>query len=149
LRTINLIVRGLPNLVLRSMQNFECAYTLWNDLEKHYPNYSLKSLDEILHKTIAFHKMKPNDPNFDKHFLELRDLMRAKGDVRTISNIIIEAIRIHSLDHCHAHVTNEVDDIGDQENDDIGEHGYYDESGDEYEKIMQNFSLMANTRKDY
>lgn len=33
LRPVNLIVRGLPDLVLRSMQNFECSYTLWNDLE--------------------------------------------------------------------------------------------------------------------
>ena len=105
LRTVNLIVRSLPNLVLRSMQNFECAYTLWKDLEKRYPNYSLKSLDEILHKTIAFHKIKPNDPNFDKYLLELRDLMRAKGDIRTISNIIIETIRVHSLEQlsCSCH----------------------------------------------
>ena len=38
LRTVNLIVRGLPNLVLRCMQNFRCAYTLWNYLEKRYPD---------------------------------------------------------------------------------------------------------------
>jgi hypothetical protein len=34
LRTINLIIRGLPKIVLECMQNFECAYTLWHDLEK-------------------------------------------------------------------------------------------------------------------
>ena len=131
LRTVNLIIRGLPNLVLRSMQHFECAYTLWKDLEKRYPNYSLKSLDEILHKTIAFHKIKPNDPNFDKYLFELRNLMRAKGDVRTISNIITEAIQTHSLEQCHTHVTNGFDDLGDQHDDDISGDEYYDESDDE------------------
>src|SRR3989337_4058848 len=110
------------------MQNFECAYTLWHDLEKRYPNYSLKSLDEILHKAVAFHKMSPNDPKFDDRLFELRDLMRAKGDVRTISNIIMEAIRIHKLEHCHDHETNEFIALGDDhmhvnDNDDV-EHGY-------------------------
>ena len=57
LRTVNLIVRALPRNVLNQMKNFECAYTLWNDLEKRYPSYSLCNLDEILHKTIVFHKM--------------------------------------------------------------------------------------------
>jgi hypothetical protein len=90
------------------MQNFECAYTVWNDLEKRYPDYTLKNLDEILHKTIAFHKMKPSDPNFDDCLFELRDLMRAKGDVGTISDIIIEAIRIHNPKHGHYHETNEL-----------------------------------------
>ena len=56
------------------------------------PNYSLKNLDEILHKTIDFHKMKASDPEFDDCLFELRDLIRAKGDVRTINNIIIGAI---------------------------------------------------------
>ena len=54
LRIVNLIIRGLPKIVLGCMQNFECAYTLWKDLGKRCPNYSLKNLDEILHKTIAF-----------------------------------------------------------------------------------------------
>jgi hypothetical protein len=151
LRTVNLIIRGLPKIVLGCMQNFECAYTLWHDLEKRYPNYSLKNLDEILHKTIAFHKMKPSDPNFDNCLFELRDLMRAKGDVRTISNIITEAVRIHKLDHCHE--TNEFIALGDDHihvDDDL-EHGYYDEDEEfdvEFEKTMRNVSLMANLR-DY
>ena len=45
LRTVNLIVRALPRNVLNQMKNFACAYTLWNDLEKQYPNYSLSNLD--------------------------------------------------------------------------------------------------------
>jgi hypothetical protein len=147
LRTINLIIKGLPRIVLECIQNFECAYTLWHDLEKRYPNHSLKNLDEILHKTIAFHKMKPSNPNFDNCLFELRDLMRAKGDVRTISNIITEAIRIHKLDHCHE--TNEFIALGDDHihvDDDL-EHGYYDEDEEfdiEFEKTMRNLSLMAN-----
>ena len=105
----------------------------------------------ILHNTIAFHKIKPNDPNFDKYLFELRDLMRAKGDVRTISNIIIETIRVHSLEHCHAHIPNEFDGLGDQHDDDVSEHGYYDDSDDdeEFEKTMRNLSLMANLQRDY
>ena len=149
LRTINLIIRGLPKIVLGCMQNFEYAYTLWNDLEKRYPDYSLKNLDEILHKTIAFHKMKPSDSNFDDFLFELRDLMRAEGDVRTITNIITEAIRIHKLEHCHE--TNESIALGDDrihvDDDDDVEHGYYDEDEEfdiEYEKTMRNLSLMAN-----
>ena len=105
-RTVNLIIRGLPKIVLDQMKNFECAYTLWNDLEKRYPSYSLSNLDEILHKTLVFHKMMPNDPMFDDFLFELRDLMRAKGDVITINNIIVEAIRIHNLEHCHDHDPN-------------------------------------------
>jgi hypothetical protein len=154
LRTINLIIRGLPKVVLSCMQNFECAYTLWNDLEKRYPDYSLKNLDEILHKTIAFHKMKPSDPNFDDCLFELRDLMRAKGEVRTISNIITEAIRIHKVEQCHDHESNEFIALGDDhihvENDDV-KHGYYDEDEEldiEFEKTMRNLSLMANLQ-DY
>ena len=34
LRIINLIIRGLPKVMVACMQNFECAYTLWKDLEK-------------------------------------------------------------------------------------------------------------------
>ena len=34
LRTVNLIIRGLPKIVLGCMQNFACAYTLWHDLKK-------------------------------------------------------------------------------------------------------------------
>ena len=87
LRTVNLIIRGLPRNVLVCLQNFECAYTIWNYLEECFSNYSLKNLNEILHKSIAFHKVKPSDPKFDECLFELRDLMRAKGDVGTISNI--------------------------------------------------------------
>ena len=154
LRTVNLIIRGLPRILFDQMRNFECAYTLWNDLEKRYLNYSLKNLDVILHKTIAFYKMKPSDPNFDKYLFELRDLMNAKGDVITINNIIVEAIHIHNLEHCHGQNSNESLDFCDEDiplDDDNVEHGYYDEDelfDIEYEKIMKNLSLMANF-KDY
>ena len=145
LRTVNLIIRGLPKTVLGCMRNFACAYTLWHDLEKRYPDYSLKSLDKILHKAVAFHKMSPNDPKFDDCLFELCDLMRAKGDVRTISNIIMETVRIHKLEHCHDHETNE--SVNHMHDDDDIEHGYYDEDEDfdiEFEKTMRNLSLMAN-----
>src|SRR4051812_39576795 len=102
-----------------------CAHTLWNDLEKRYPNYSLQNLDEILHKTIAFHKMKPTDPNFHKCLFELRDFMRPKGDVTTINNIIIEAIHIHKLNYCHGQNSNKSLGFYDDEistNDDNEEH---------------------------
>ena len=154
LRTVNLIIRGLPRIVLNQMKKFECAYTLWNDLEIRYPSYSLSNLDEILHKTIAFHKITPSDPKFDDCLFELRDLMRAKGDVITISNIIVEAIRIHKFEHCHDHNPNESLVLCDEDfplDDDNVEHGYYDEDelfDIEHEKIMKNLSLMANF-KDY
>ena len=70
------------------MPTFDCAYTIWRYLEERFPNYSLKNRDEILRKSIAFHKMKPSDPNFDDCLFELRDLMGAKGDVGVISSII-------------------------------------------------------------
>lgn len=138
-------------------KNFDCAYTLWNDLEKRYPNYSLKSLDEILHMTIAFRKVKLDDPSFDEQFFELRDLIRSKVNVGTIVNIVSSAIRIHSLNECRAHITNENenDNVGDQENGDVGGHDYYDVSHDEhedYDNMMINLSLMnlmANAHKDY
>ena len=94
--------------------------------------------------------MKPSDPKFDECLFELRDLMRAKGDVGTISNIIMKTIRIHKLAHCHGHKSNESLELGDDHtdgNDDDIEHGYYDE-GEEFdiecEKTMRNLSLMAN-----
>jgi hypothetical protein len=80
--------------------------------------------------------------------------MRAKGDVTTINNIIIEALRIHKLEHCHDHNPNESLVLYDEDfplDDDNVEHGYYDEDelfDIEYEKIMKNLSLMANF-KDY
>ena len=75
LSTVNLIIRGLPDNLLELMTNFECAYSMWKFLEELYPDYSLRGLDEILHKTIELDKMRTNDPNFDKCFFELRDLM--------------------------------------------------------------------------
>ena len=64
---------------------------------------------------------------------ELCDLLRAKCDVGTISNIIMEAIRLHKLAHCHNHETNESIALGDAhihiDGDDV-EHGYYDEHED-------------------
>ena len=54
LRTVNLITRILPRNVLVCLQYFECAYTIWNYLEERFPNYSLKNLNEILDKSIAF-----------------------------------------------------------------------------------------------
>lgn len=136
------------------MQNFTCAYILWKDLEKRYPNLPLKNLDVILHKTIAFHKMKPSDPKFDECLFELCDLMCGKGDVRAINNIILEAILIHYLEYCHDHKSNDSLDVCDKDvtyNDDNEEHGYYDEDEEfdiEFEKTMKNLSLMAKF-KDY
>src|SRR6266536_4428234 len=101
LRTINIIVRGLPRNLLTCLPTFDCAYTIWRYLEERFPNYSLKNLDETLHKSIALNKMNTHDPNFDNCLFELRDLMRAKGDVGIISNIISKVIRIHRDEHCH------------------------------------------------
>ena len=77
-------------------------------LEKIYPNFSLKNLDIIVHKYIAYHKMKQTDPNFDKCLFELRDLVSAKGNVITINNIIVEAIRMHTYEHCHSQNSDEI-----------------------------------------
>ena len=57
LRTVNLITRGLPRNLLDRLPTLDCAYTIWRFLEERFPNYSLKSLDEILHKSIALSKM--------------------------------------------------------------------------------------------
>ena len=130
LRTINLIIRGLPRNLIVCFPTLECAYTIRRFIEERFPNYSLKHINVILQKSIAFHKMKPNDPNFDDCLFELRDLMRAKGDVRVISSIISQVIRIHKDAHCHDHKTNESLSLGnDQPRDDV-EHGYYDEDDD-------------------
>ena len=51
LRTINLIVKGLPKNLIASLPTLDCAYTIWRFLEERFPNYSLKNLDEILHNT--------------------------------------------------------------------------------------------------
>src|SRR6266566_3010911 len=66
----------------------------------------------------------------------------------------MEAIRIHKLEHCHDHETNEFIALGDDHihvHDDDVKHGYYDDDEEfdiEYEKTMRNLSLMANLR-DY
>ena len=56
LRTVNLIIRGLLRNLVVCLPTLECAYTIWRFLEECFPNYSLKNLDEILQKSIAFHK---------------------------------------------------------------------------------------------
>ena len=96
LRTINLIIRGLPRNLIVCLLTLECAYTIWRYLEECFPNYSLKNLDVILQKYIAFHKMKPSDAKFDDCLFGLRDLMHAKGDVGIIGDIISEAIKFIS-----------------------------------------------------
>ena len=56
--------------------------------------------------TIALSKMNSNDPMFGDCLFELTNLMRAKGDVGIISNIISKAIRIYKDDHCQNHLSN-------------------------------------------
>ena len=53
LRTIDLITRGLPRNLIGCLPTLKCAYTIWKFLDELFPNYSLKDLDEILHKSIA------------------------------------------------------------------------------------------------
>ena len=112
LRTINLITRGLPRNLIGRLPTLECAYTIWTFLEERFLDYSLKNLDEILHKSIALNKMNPNDPDFGDCLFEVTNLMRAKGDVGIISNIISEAIRIHRDEHCQNHISNESLSLG-------------------------------------
>ena len=78
LRTINLIVKGLPKNLIASLPALDCAYTIWRFLEERFPNYSLKNLDEILHKSIALSKMSSNDPKFGGCLFELTNLTSAK-----------------------------------------------------------------------
>ena len=92
LRTINLTIRGLPRNSIVCLPTLDCAYTIWRFLEEWFPNYSLLNLDVILHKSIALSKMNSNYPKFGDCLFELRDLMRAKGDVVIISNILSEVI---------------------------------------------------------
>ena len=91
--------------------------------------------------------MNSNDPKFGVCLFELRDLMRAKGDVGIISNIISDAIRFHKDDYCHDHLSNELPSLGiDQSQDDV-EHEYYDEDDDsdyDLDDAMRQFGLMAN-----
>ena len=56
LNTVNLIIRGLPRNVLNQLQNFECAHTLCNNLQKIYPNYSLKILISLSTNALLFTK---------------------------------------------------------------------------------------------
>ena len=42
LRTINLIIRGLPNNLIASLPTLDYAYTIWRFLEERFPDYSLK-----------------------------------------------------------------------------------------------------------
>ena len=88
LRTINLITRGLPRNLIGNLPTLECSYTIWKFLEERFTNFSLKNLDEILHKSIALSKMSSNDPKFGDCLFELTNLMCAEGDVGIISNII-------------------------------------------------------------
>ena len=103
LRTADLIIRGLPRNLLGCLPTFKCAYTIWKFLEERFPNYSLKNLDEILHKSISLSKMNTSDPMFGDRLFELTNLMRDKGEVGIIGDIISEAIRIHKQDHCQTH----------------------------------------------
>ena len=109
----------------------------------------MKNLDEILHKSIALSKMSTSDRKFDDCLFELHDLMRAKGDVGIIGNIISEVIRIHRDEHYYGHTSNELPSLGiDQSQDDV-EHGYYDEDDDsdfDLDDAMRHFGLMANLR---
>ena len=149
LRTVNLITRGLPRNLIACLPTLDCAYTMWRFLEERFLDYSLKNLDVILQKSIALNKMNPKDPMFGDCLFELRDLMRAKGDVGIISNIISEVIRIHKDKHCHDHISNESLSLGDDQSQDDVEHGYYDEDDDsdlDLDESMRHFGLMANLR---
>ena len=89
--------------------------------------------------------MSTSDPKFDDCLFELRDLMRAKGDVGIISNIISEVIRIHRDEHCYGHTSNESPSLGNYQLQDDVEHGYYDEDDDnDLDDAMRHFGLMAN-----
>ena len=101
--TVNLITRGLPRNLIRNLPTLECAYTIWKFLEECFPNYSLKNLDEILHKSISLSKMNTSDPMFGDCLFELTNLMHAKGNVGIISDIISEATRIQRGDYCQTH----------------------------------------------
>ena len=93
--------------------------------------------------------MSTSDPKFDDCLFELRDLMRAKGDVGIISNIIYEAIRIHKDNYRNDHLSNELPPLGiDQSQNDV-EHEYYDEDDDsdfDLDDAMRQFGFMANLR---
>ena len=97
---------------------------LYGDFLRTISRLFLKNLDEILHKSIALSKMNSSDPSFGDCLFELTNLMRAKGDVGIISNIISKAIRIRKDNHSNDHLSNELPSLGvDQSQDDV-EHGY-------------------------
>ena len=135
--------------MIASLPTHNCAYTIWKFLEERFPDYSLKTLDEILHKSIALSKMNSSDPSFGNCLFELTNLKHAKGDVGIISDIISEAIRIHKGEHFDDHLSNELPSLGvDQSQDDV-EHGYYAEDDDsdyDLDDAMRHFGLMANLR---
>ena len=56
--------------------------------------------------SIALSKMNSTNPMFGDRLFELTNLMRAKGNVGIISDIISEATRLHRGDCCQTH-TNE------------------------------------------
>src|SRR4051812_172402 len=43
LRTVELIIRGLPKYLIASLPTLKCAYTIWKFLEERFPDYSLKT----------------------------------------------------------------------------------------------------------
>ena len=136
--------------MIASLPTLNCAYTIWKFLEERFPNYSLKDLDEILHKSIALIKMSSNDPKFGDCLFELTNLTSAKGDVGIISNIISRAIRIHKDNYRNDHLSNELPSLGiDQSQDDV-EHEYSDEDDDDsdydLDDAMRHFGLMENLR---
>ena len=90
--------------------------------------------------------MNSNDPKFGDCLFELRDLMRANGDVGIISNIISEVIIIHRNEHCYSHTSDESLSLGIDTSHDNVEHGYYDDSDYDLDDAMRHFSLMANLR---
>ena len=85
---------------------------------------------------------------FGDCLFELTNLMRAKGDVGIISDIISKAIKIHKEDHCQTH-SNESPSLGIDPSHDNVEHGYCDEDDDsdfDLDDAMRHFGLMANFR---
>ena len=97
LRTVNLITRGLPRNLIECLPTLDCAYTIWRFLEERFPNYSLKNLDEILHKSIALIKMSSNDPKFGTAYLSLLILRVPKEMLKSLAISfpkLLESIKI-------------------------------------------------------
>ena len=109
--------------MIASFPILNCAYTIWKFLEGRFPDHSLKTLDEILHKSIALSKMNSSDPSFGTCLFELTNLKHAKGDVGIINDIIFKAIRIHKSNHFD-HLSNELPSLGNDELQDHDEHEY-------------------------